>query len=189
MKSLGAKTVLPSPVWVIGSYDSEGKANAMTASWVTISCSKPPCVSISLREATYTFGNIMNMGAYTVNIPSEKYATAAAYFGTVSGRDVDKFAATGLTPVKSELVNAPYIKEFPLVMECHVIQVVRLGLHTMFVAEVKDVKVSPKILDKEGNLDMAKLQPLVFNPSSWELFGVGGMVGPVPGLAAKYMKK
>ena len=73
-KSLGAKTLLPTPVWIIGSYDSVGKPNMMTAAWVGICCSRPPCVTISLRKATYTYGNIMKRKAYTVNLPSEEFA-------------------------------------------------------------------------------------------------------------------
>ena len=122
-KSLGAKTLAqPCPVWVIGSYDAAGKPNVMTASWAAICCSQPPMVTVSLRKATYTYGSIMESKAFTVNIPSEEFVSAAAYFGSVSGRDVDKFAASGLTPVKSALVNAPYIKEFPLVLECKLVQ-------------------------------------------------------------------
>lgn len=97
-KSLGAEPIAPhSPVWVIGSYDAAGKPNMMTASWVGVCCSKPPCVMIAPREATYTYGNIIERKAYTANIPPSKYARETAYFGSVSDRDIDKLAATGLT--------------------------------------------------------------------------------------------
>ncbi len=72
-KSLGKETLLyPTPVWMIGTYDIEGESNIMTASWAGISCSNPPCVSVSLRKATYTYGNIIEQKAFTVNIPQEK---------------------------------------------------------------------------------------------------------------------
>jgi len=110
-RSLGAKTIAPAtPVWVVGTYDHEGKPNAMTAAWAGICCSKPPCVYASLRRATHTYGSIMERKAFTVSIPSEAYVKEADYFGIASGRDADKFAATGLTPVKSDLVDAPYVK-------------------------------------------------------------------------------
>ena len=70
-KSLGAKMVPTAPVWVVGSYDRNGKPNVMTAAWAGICCSKPPCLTVSLRKATYTYGNIMARKAYTVNMPSE----------------------------------------------------------------------------------------------------------------------
>ena len=114
-KSLGANTIVPTtPVWVVGTYDDEGKPNVMTAAWGGVCCSKPPCIYVSLRKATYTYGNIMERKSFTVSIPSEAYTKEADYFGITSGKTVDKFSATGLTPVKSDLVDAPYVKEFPL---------------------------------------------------------------------------
>src|SRR4030043_1063863 len=121
-KSLGPKTLLfPTPVWVVGTYNKDGKPNVMTIAWGGICCSKPPCVAISLRKATYSYGNIMERKAFTVNIPSEAHAGQADYFGLVSGKNEDKFAATGLTPIKSDAVDAPYVDEFPLILECRVI--------------------------------------------------------------------
>jgi flavin reductase (DIM6/NTAB) family NADH-FMN oxidoreductase RutF len=113
-KSFGAKTlVYPTPVWVIGTYDKAGKPNIMTIAWGGVCSSKPPCVAVSIRKATYTHGNIMERKAFTVNVPSASHAKVTDYAGLVSGRDVDKFATTGLTAVKSDQVDAPYIQEFP----------------------------------------------------------------------------
>ena len=183
-KSLGAETIAPpSPVWVIGSYDAAGKPNMMTASWVGVCCSKPPCLMIALREATYTHGNIMKRQAFTVNMPPGRYAAETAYFGQVSGRDVDKLAATGLTAVKSDSVDAPYLGEFPLIIECAVIKTVELGLHTMFIAEIKDVKASESVLDENGTPDLEKLDPFVFSYGSGGFYGTGGFLGNVSKLA------
>jgi len=103
-KSFGAKTLIfPAPVWCVGSYDTSGKPNIMTIAWGGICCSKPPCVTISLRKATYTYGNIMERKAFTLNVPSEQYVQEADYFGIASGRDVDKFKETGLTAVPVNL--------------------------------------------------------------------------------------
>jgi flavin reductase (DIM6/NTAB) family NADH-FMN oxidoreductase RutF len=178
MKSLGAKTLAqPCPVWVIGSYDAAGKPNVMTASWAAICNSQPPMVTVSLRKATYTYGSIMESKAFTVNIPSEEFVKEAAYFGSVSGRDVDKFAASGLTPVKSELVNAPYIKEFPLVIECKLVKTVELGLHTMFIGEIVDVKAAETILGANGMPDVAKLKPFIFAPGNADFYRIGASLG------------
>jgi flavin reductase (DIM6/NTAB) family NADH-FMN oxidoreductase RutF len=177
MKSLGAKTLaMPCPVWVIGSYDAEGKPNVMTASWVAICNSQPPMVTVSLRKATHTYGNIMASRAFTVNIPSEAFAKDAAYFGSVSGKDVDKFAASGLTPVKSALVNAPYIKEFPLVLECTLVKTDELGLHTMFIGEIVDVKAAESVLGANGTPDIRKLKPFVFAPGSEGFYAIGAPI-------------
>ncbi|MFA4947001.1 MAG: flavin reductase family protein [Candidatus Krumholzibacteriia bacterium] len=178
MKSLGAKTLAqPCPVWVIGSYDAAGKPNVMTASWAAICCSQPPMVTVSLRKATYTYGSIMESKAFTVNIPSEEFVKEAAYFGSVSGKDVDKFAASGLTPVKSALVNAPYVKEFPLVFECKLVKTVELGLHTMFIGEIVDVKASESVLGANGMPDVTKLKPFIFAPGNADFYRIGASIG------------
>ncbi len=188
-KSLGAKTILlPTPVWVIGSYDKEGKPNVMTSAWVGICCSKPPCVMTSLRRATYTFGNIMERKAFTVNIPSESFAKETAYFGSVSGRDVDKFSITGLTPIRSDLVDAPYIEEFPLVVECKLLRTIELGLHTMFIGEIMDVKANESILGEIDSPDIEKLKPFVFVPGSRNFYRTGEYLGQVSSLAKKLNK-
>jgi len=133
-KSIGAQTIVfPTPVFIIGSFDEKGRPNAAAVAWGGICCSNPPSVSIALRGATYTHTNITKQKAFTVNLPSEKYIKQADYFGLVSGRTEDKFSATGLSPIKSEIVNAPYIKEFPLVLECSLLHSVQVGLHTQFI--------------------------------------------------------
>ena len=112
--SLPAQTILlPSPVLIIGTYGSDGRPNIMTAAWAGIASSKPPCISVCLREATLSYHNIKETKAFTVNIPSEKYLKEADFVGMVSGRKCDKFKETRLTPVKSKLVNAPIVQEFP----------------------------------------------------------------------------
>ncbi len=177
-KNLGAKTlVYPTPVFVIGTYDHEGKPNVMTAAWGGICCSSPPCVAVALRKAAYTYGNIMARKAFTLNIPSEKYAREADYFGIVSGRKEDKFAKSGLTPVKSELVDAPYVKEFPLNLECKVIHVVEIGLHTQFIGEIINVKIDESLLVGDDRPIIEKLKPMLYAPDSTAYYGVGEYIG------------
>ena len=84
-QSLGAKTILyPTPVVVVGTYDKHEKPNMMTAAWVGICCSKPPCIAVSLRKARYTYSNIVERRAFTVNVPSEKYIKETDYVGIAS---------------------------------------------------------------------------------------------------------
>lgn len=176
-KSIGAKTIAyPTPVFIVGTYDKSGKPNAMNVAWGGISSSSPPCVSISVREATYTHGNIVDKKAFTVNIPSQKYIKEADYFGIASGKNEDKFAATGLTPVKSELVDAPYIEEFPLTLECKLVNITELGLHTHFTGEIIDVKVDENLLDDE-NPDIEQIKPFLYDPSSRMYYGIGKALG------------
>jgi len=177
-KSLGAKTLLyPTPVLVVGTYDAAGKPNVMTASWGGICCSQPPCVAVSLRKATYTYHNLCRRKAFTLSIPSEPFIRQADYFGLTTGRETDKFASTGLTPVRSELVDAPYVKEFPVVIECRLFRQFELGLHTQFVGEVLDVKAEDDVLNTSGMVDILKLKPLVFTPDTQAYYGIGGLAG------------
>jgi flavin reductase (DIM6/NTAB) family NADH-FMN oxidoreductase RutF len=179
-KSLGAKTLIyPAPVLVVGTYDKAGKPNVMTAAWGGICCSQPPCVAVSLRKVTYSHANILARRAFTISIPSEQYVKEADYFGLVSGRNTEKFKAAKLTPVKSKLVDAPYVEEFPLVLECKLVHVAELGLHTQFIGEVIDAKADESIIGDGGAIDVKKLKPLVFAPDTQEYYGVGKYVGKV----------
>jgi flavin reductase (DIM6/NTAB) family NADH-FMN oxidoreductase RutF len=177
-KSFGAKTLIfPAPVWCVGSYDADGNPNVMTIAWGGICCSQPPCVTISLRKATYTYGNIMKRQAYTLSVPSVQYAQEADYFGMVSGRNVRKFAKAGLTPVKSGLVDAPYVEEFPMVLECRVVHHYELGLHTHFVGEILDVKVDESVLSDDGTPDIEKIRPFVYSPVVQRYHRIGSLIG------------
>ncbi|RJP72904.1 MAG: flavin reductase family protein [Candidatus Abyssobacteria bacterium SURF_17] len=177
-KSLGARTfVLPTPAWVVGTYDKQGKPNLMTAAWGGICCSKPPCIGISLRKATYTYSNLMERKAFTVNVPSENHVKAVDFFGIVTGRDVDKFAAAGLTPIRSDVVDAPYVKEFPLVLECKVIHTNEIGLHTHFVGEILDVKADESVLGTEGFPNVEKVKPIIYCPDVRTYHAVGKYLG------------
>jgi flavin reductase (DIM6/NTAB) family NADH-FMN oxidoreductase RutF len=177
-KSLGAKTLIcPNPVLIVGTYDKDGKPNAMNAAWGGIVNSSPPSVGVSLRKATYTHGNIMERRAFTISIPSVAYAKEADHFGLKSGRDEDKFAITKLTPVRSELVDAPYVGEFPLVLECRVLHVHELGLHTQFVGEILDVKVDEAMLNADGRPDVMKMKPFIYDFGTNSYYGLGELVG------------
>ena len=174
-KSFGATTMpMPAPVWVVGTYDAAGKPNVMTASWVGICCSRPPCVAVSLRKATYSYANIASRQAYTISVPAKKHAQIADYWGIASGRDEDKFSRAGLTPVRSELVDAPYVAEFPVVMECKVIHTLEIGLHTQFVGEILDVKIDEAVLGAEGKPDGKKLDLFVYMGGYWGVGEYGG---------------
>jgi flavin reductase (DIM6/NTAB) family NADH-FMN oxidoreductase RutF len=176
-KSLGRKTLLyPCPAWVIGSYDENDKANIMAVAWGGICCSKPPMVTISLRKATHTYGSIVARKAYTVNILSASQVAETDYVGIASGRDRKKFADCGLTAVKSDLIDAPYIDEAPLVIECRLVKTVELGLHTQFIGEIVDVKADESIL-ADGKPDLSKLDPIVYATGTSQYYRLGEVIG------------
>jgi flavin reductase (DIM6/NTAB) family NADH-FMN oxidoreductase RutF len=177
-KSLGPRTLAyPTPVWLVGTYDAEGRANIMTAAWAGICCSKPPCVTVSLRKATYSYGNIVARQAFTISIPSETHVKEADYVGIASGRDQDKFARAGFIPVDSDLVDAPYVSECPLVLECRLLHTLEIGLHTQFVGEIVDVKADAEVLNDKGFPDIEKVRPLIFGPEIRTYHGIGPYLG------------
>jgi len=177
-RSLGPATlVVPTPVWVVGTYDSEGRPNVMTAAWGGVVCSKPPAVSVSLREATYSYANIVDRKAFTVSVPSALQARQADFLGMASGRDVDKFAAAGLTATRSDLVDAPYVTEFPLCLECRLLHSLKIGLHTLFVGEIVDVRADEDVL-VDNIPAIGRISPLVFFVGEQAYFAVGDLVGP-----------
>ncbi|MBI5576193.1 MAG: flavin reductase family protein [Deltaproteobacteria bacterium] len=177
-KSFGPKTlVFPTPVWIVGTYDKEGKPNAMAAAWGGICCSRPPCVGVSLRKATYSYACIVERKAFTISVPSEAHSREADYIGIVSGKNADKFATTGLTPVRGTLVDAPYVGEFPLVLECRLLHSVEIGLHTQFIGEILDVKAEESVIGETGLPDIEKVKPILFEPEVNTYHGVGRFVG------------
>jgi flavin reductase (DIM6/NTAB) family NADH-FMN oxidoreductase RutF len=177
-QSLGAKTLLfPTPVLLVGTYDREGKPNLMNAAWGGICNSQPPCIAVSLRKATYSHAAIVERKAFTIGIPAEAQIKEADYVGIVSGREVNKFVETGLTPVKSELVDAPYAAEIPFVLECRLLHTHEIGLHTQFVGEIIDVKADAAVLGDDGLPDILKLKPLVFDTAHRGYYGIGPFLG------------
>ncbi len=176
--SLGAKTIIyPAPVLIVGTYDQQGKPNAAACAWGGICCSEPAAVAVSFRDNRHTYAAILQRKAFTVSIPSEKYMKEADYFGIFSGKTEDKFASVGLTASKSEIVDAPYVKEFPLVLECLLLQVVHIGIHTQFIGEIKNVLAEESVLNKDGLPDVEKIKPLVFDPAIRAYFGIGKYLG------------
>ncbi len=187
MKSLGARVLaIPTPVWVVGTYDKEGKPNVMTAAWGGVCCSRPPCVNVSLRKATYSYGNIVERQAFTINIPGEEHVAKVDFIGTASGRDVDKFAITGLTPVRSGLVDAPYVAEFPLVLECKVIHTLEIGLHTQFIGEIMDVKAEESAVTDRNAPDIGVVNPFVYSPGNRTYHAIGKSLGLAHTSKSKY---
>lgn len=189
-QSLGAKIMAGAvPVWVVGVYDKEGKPNLATAAWVGVCCSDPPCIGVSFRKATYSHGCIVDRKAFTVSVPSVEYIKETDYVGIASGRDGDKWQATGLTPVKSEFVDAPYVSEFPIVLECRLIHTLELGLHTHFIGEIVDVKAEGVILEEKGNVDILKLNPFFYVTGKRTYHGIGPQLGKAHAMGAELRNK
>jgi len=177
-KSIGAQTILyPHPVLIVATYKEDGSPNIAAVSWGGICCSRPPCVAISLRAATQTHGNILARRAFTVGIPSVDQWREADYSGTVSGRDTEKFADTGLTAIRSDLVDAPLVDEFPMSLECRVKEIHEIGLHTQFVGEILDLKADPEVLGENGFPDIEKVRPICYATGNRRYYAIGASLG------------
>ncbi|MDI6866993.1 flavin reductase family protein [Methanoculleus sp.] len=177
-RSIGPRTVLyPHPVLVIGTYDASGRPDAMVAAWGGICSSRPPSVAVSVQKSRQTYTNLVEQREFTISIPSTDHLREADYFGIVSGRDEDKFAATGLTPVKGDLVNAPYVGEFPVILECRLLQSVEIGVHTQFIGEILDVKMDEDVLGDDGRPEIAKVRPFAYDSMRQEYYGSGKTLG------------
>ncbi|WP_010136332.1 flavin reductase [Ochrovirga pacifica] len=187
-KSIGKRpTMFPLPAVVIGSYSKDGTPNIMTASWSGIVNSSPLSMSVSLREATQTYKNVMESKAFTLNYASEDLLPYVDWVGEHSGKDYNKFKTLNLTPIKSSIVNAPYVKEFPVVVELKVIKIEKLGRHTQFIGEVIDTKVNEGLLigNKKNKVDIKKMKPIIVG-SGGGYFGFGEWLGQ-PGKVNKVL--
>lgn len=157
----GPSTVLfPVPAVLVTSRLGEGEPNIITIAWTGILNSEPPVVYISVRPAgRHSYSLIKESGEYVINIPSAGQAGVVDYCGTVSGKEVNKFKETGLTPVPASKVKAPLIAECPVNIECKVQQVLPLGSHHIFIADVLAVHYNENVLNEKGRPDMDKIRP------------------------------
>lgn len=179
-KNIGAKIALyPTPVYLVATYDREGKPNIMTVGWGGVCNSLPPCVCISVRPATHTYYALTERKAFTVNIATEEFAYAAAFCGRTSGKNTDKFAELGLTPIRSAFVDAPCIDELPLTLECAVIQTHEIGSHTQFIGQIKNVQMDSAMASMSGVPVIERFHPIVYGfGNDFYYYGIGKAIAP-----------
>jgi len=149
--------------------------NVFTVSWAGTVCTDPPMVSISVRPQRYSHELIRKSREFVIALTTGRLAAAADYCGVASGRAEDKFAAAHLTREKASLVGAPLIAESPVNIECRVKQIIPLGSHDLFLAEVAAVQVDEAYLDARGRLDLQKADLLA--SSHGEYFTLGKRIG------------
>ena len=157
----------PLPVVMISVADKAGKANIITVAWAGTVCTNPPMVSISVRPERYSYNILKETGEFVINLTTKDLAYATDYCGVKSGRDVDKFREMKLTPLPGEKVKAPLIKESPVNLECRVTQVLPLGSHDMFLAEVVAVHADKQYMDEKGKFHLEYAQPIVYSHGSY----------------------
>lgn len=162
--------LFPCPVVLVTCVDSAGNPNIITLAWVGTVCSEPPMIGISVRPTRYSHKLIANSKEFVVNIPPTKIIKETDYCGVTSGKDVNKFSETKLTPEKATKVRAPLIQECPVNMECILKNKIELGAHDLFIGEIVQVHIDQTVLDNKGNIDFTKADPFVFNVGEyWNL--------------------
>lgn len=155
--------IVPCPV-VLLSVAGDGRPNVITLSWVANVCSKPPTIVAGIRPERYSYSLVKNTGEFVLNIPSVEQIEGTDLAGTKSGRDLDKFAECGFTPEPATKVKAPLIKECPINIECKVTQIIPLGTHDLFVAEVVAVHIEESTLDEKKQFDASKASLFTYLP-------------------------
>ena len=184
-KNLGAKAMCyPMPVFIIGTYNADGTPNAMNAAWGGIS--EETEITICVDSAHKTAENLIARKAFTVSMGTAGTMTACDYVGIVSGnKEPDKFAKAGFHATKSEFVDAPLIDELPMALECEVIsydeETCRL------VGRIVNVCADESVLNADGKVDAAKLQPITYDPVNHNYLVLGEKAGQAfhDGLALK----
>ncbi len=152
----------PVPVTLVTCKDSEGRENIITLAWNGVVASKPPTVSISVRPARYSHAMLTETKVFGMNIPNAALLTQVDYIGNHSGREVDKFQATGLTRIAAGIVDVSLIEECPVNLECRIVETFEQGSHTVFLGEVVAQHVSSEYLLAGQNIDYKKADPLLY---------------------------
>ncbi len=159
----GSTQLAPVPAVLVACGGSKGwKNNLITVAWAGIACSHPPMLSVAIRPERYSYRIIRETEEFTVNLPSADLVRQTDWCGVVSGRDHDKFAESGLTSLPSEKIASPIVAECPLSLECQVKQVLELGVHHLFIAEILAVQVSERLIDAKGRFQLEKDGLLAF---------------------------
>ncbi|RDE13328.1 MAG: flavin reductase family protein [Candidatus Thorarchaeota archaeon] len=167
-----SNSVVPCPA-VLVSVRGPDRPNIITLAWAANVCSEPPTVVVGIRPRRYSHGLVKEAGDFVVNIPSADLLEATKLCGTKSGRDMDKFAVSHLTAEPSTKVTSPMIKECPINIECKTKQVITLGSHDLFIAEVVAVHIDESVLDEKGNFDAAKAKLFAFLPLTGDYWALG----------------
>ncbi len=146
--------VYPAPAVLVSVANKEGKTDIITAAWTGNICSDPVMTYVSVRPERFSYHMIEETQCFAINLTTKALAKATDFCGVRSGRDVDKWKETGLTPEKADYIPAPLIRESPVNIECQVVNRLDLGSHTMFIAKVLAVHAEEAYIDERGKFDL-----------------------------------
>lgn len=164
--------IYPLPAVMISCGSDSNEYNIITASWVGTICTNPPMCYVSIRPERHSYQIIKKNMEFVINLTTKDLAYATDWCGVRSGKDYNKFEEMKLTPGKASMVNAPTIKESPICIECRVKEILSLGSHDMFIADVLNVQAEDKYLDPEtGAFDMEKTDILAYSHGKYHTLG------------------
>ena len=189
MKDFGIHPFLfPMPVYMIGTYNEDDSVDSMAMAWGGI-CAEN-MVALNLEEDHKTVTNLRARGAFTLSVPGRDTLAASDYMGIASaGKFPDKFARTGLHAVKSTRVDAPVITEYPLTLECKVLEMQQQPYGLRVLGEIVNVMADEKVLDADGKIDCAKLDTFLFDQMRNDYYAVGEVCGRAWHSGAPFLKK
>lgn len=161
----------PVPAVLVSCRDKKRNDNVLTVAWAGTICSDPAMLSISVRKERHSYPMLKESGEFVVNLVTSDLVWATDYCGVKSGKDEDKFQNAKLTKGEAELVNAPIIMESPVNIECKVKQVIELGSHDMFLAEVVNVQVSDTYMDEKGTFHLEDADLVAYSHGRYYALG------------------
>lgn len=165
----------PLPVVMVSCGDTPDNYNIITVAWAGTICSDPAMVSISIRPERHSYKIIKRTGEFVINLTTEELAFSTDWCGVKSGKETNKWEAMHLTPIPCKEVLAPAIAQSPISIECKVKQIIPLGTHDMFIAEVVNVIADEKYLDNTDRFDLAKAKPICYSHGKY--YAVGKELG------------
>ena len=171
----GGNMLYPVPAVMVSCGRPEERPNIITVAWAGTVCSSPAMVSISVRKERYSYDILKETGEFVINLITRDLTYATDFCGVRSGRDVDKFKEMKLTAVPASVVKAPMIGESPVNIECKVRQIMPLGSHDMFLADVVAVHADEKYMDENHKFHLEQAEPIMYSHGSY--FGCGELLG------------
>ncbi len=171
----GSTSLVPCPA-VLLSVAGPKYPNIITLSWAANVCSDPPSVVVGIRSQRFSYNLVKEVGDFVLNIPSRSLLEETKFCGTKSGRDYDKFKECNLTAVPATKVTSPMIEECIINLECKTTQIVNVGVHDLFIAEVVAVHMDEEVLNENGRPDISKMELFTYQPISGEYWSIGDLL-------------
>ena len=166
----GSNMLNPVPAVLITSKNKEEKVNVFTVGWIGTACTRPPMISVAIRPERLSYEYIKENGEFVVNLPSKNMVREVDLCGVKSGRTLDKIKELNLSLGESENISVPYLDDCPVALECRVKNIIPLGSHDLFLAEVLSVHVEESLIDEKGKIHFEKANLICY--SHGEYFGL-----------------